>query len=114
MQDIILPIGKISENLRAALSAKGYSQNQLAEYANVSYVTISRYMKGGRIPGTEELFRMAQVLDVTMEYLLTGRQNIDSIWKTRAEEAERKLKHFKSMVVKLGDITHELTRMVSE
>lgn len=107
-------MGKISPNLRAALSAKGYSQNQLAEYVNVSYVTISRYMTDTRMPGTEELFRIAKILDVSMEYLLTGQKDPETEWKRRAEEAERKLTKFRSVIGKLGDITHELSDMVAE
>ena len=114
MQEDFLTLGKISENIRAALLAKGINQNQLADAASVSNVTISRYMSGNRTPGTEELYRMARVLDVSMEYLLTGQQNRDTEWKTRALSAEKKLSEMKALVGKLGDITKDLTAIVSE
>lgn len=114
MQEEFLTFGKISENIRAALLAKGINQNQLAEAASVSNVTISRYMSGNRTPGTEELFRMARVLDVSMEYLLTGQQSPETEWQKRALAAEKKLSEMKSIVAKLGDLTKDLTTIVSE
>lgn len=114
MQENFLTFGKISENIRAALLAKGINQNQLAEAASVSNVTISRYMSGARTPGTEELYRMAKVLGVSMEYLLTGRQDPETEWQVRAQNAEKKLAEMKNLVAKLGSLTKDLTSLVTE
>lgn len=114
MQEEFLTFGKISENIRAALLAKGINQNQLADAASVSNVTISRYMSGVRTPGTEELYRMAQVLGVTMEYLLTGQKNPETEWQHRALAAEKKLSEMKALVAKLGDLTKDLTGIINQ
>lgn len=114
MQEKNQPFGKISENIRAALSTKGLNQNQLADAANVSYVTISRYMSGARVPGTEELYRMAQILDVSMEYLLTGRKDPDSIWKARALAAEQKLCDLRGILPLYAEINGKFTELNSK
>lgn len=106
--------GKISENLRVSLLAKGLNQNQLADLAEISHVSISRYMTTDRVPGTEELYRMAKALDVSMEFLLTGKKDPDSEWKARAIKAEKKLASLKSIVGKLGDVTKDLTTLLND
>lgn len=109
MQDKILQNGKIPANLKAAILAKGYNQNRLAEEAKISYVTISRYMSGERIPGTMELYRMAQALDTSMEMILTGEQKkADSIWKERAERAEKKLAQLQKLVTRYARVHSDL------
>ena len=109
MQDKILQGGKIPANLKAAILAKGYNQNRLAEEAKISYVTISRYMSGERIPGTMELYRMAQALDTSMEMILTGEQKeADSIWKERAERAEKKLAQLQKLVTRYARVHSDL------
>lgn len=114
MQEKNQPFGKISENIRLALSTKGLNQNQLAELANISYVTVSRYMSGARIPGTEELYRMAQALDVSMEFLLTGQKDTDSVWKTRALAAEQKLTDLREILPLYAEINGKFTELNSK
>lgn len=108
------PFGKVSENIRAVLATKGLNQNQLADAANISYVTVSRYMSGARTPGTEELYRMAQILDVSMEYLLTGRKAPDTIWKTRALAAEQKLTELRDLLPLYAEINERFTELNSK
>lgn len=114
MQEKNNPFGKISENIRAALATKGLNQNQLADAANISYVTVSRYMSGARTPGTEELYRMAQVLDVSMECLLTGRKDPDTIWKNRAHTAEQKLAELRALLPLYSEINEKFTELNSK
>lgn len=115
MQEKNVLFGKISENIRAACQRVGFNQNQLAQAANISHVTVSRYMSDARVPGTEELYRMAHVLGVSMEYLLTGEETgLADVWQKRALEAERKMTMMKNLVGKLGDLTKDLTTIVSE
>lgn len=111
MQEENQPFGKVSENIRAALATKGLNQNQLADAANISYVTVSRYMSGARTPGTEELYRMAQILDVSMEYLLTGRKDPDTIWKPRALVAEQKLAELRDLLPLYAEINERFTEL---
>lgn len=117
MQDKFLPIGKISSNLKSAILAKGYSQNELAALANISHVTVSRYMSDTRMPGTEELYRMAKILGVSMEFLLTGEESSASgasDWQKRALNAERKLAQMQEVLPLLGEVNAKLTKIAAE
>lgn len=71
-------------------------------------------MTGDRIPGTEELYRMAKILDVSMEFLLTGQKDNVTEWQKRAQAAEAKLEKYKSVTAKFSDLTQELTRLAAE
>lgn len=117
MQGDFLPVGKISSNLKTAILAKGYSQNELAALANISHVTVSRYMSDTRTPGTEELYRMAKVLGVSMEFLLTGVESSStssSSWQNRALIAERKLSQMQEVLPLLGEVNAKLTKIAAE
>ena len=54
------------------LKAKDMTQKELAYTIGVSEVTISRYVNNARKPRTMVLYKMAEVLGVSAEYLLTG------------------------------------------
>ena len=56
-----------------ALNRCGVSQRQLADATGMTEVTISRYVKGKRIPSAEILGRIADALGVTTDYLITGK-----------------------------------------
>lgn len=45
---------------------------ELAEAASVNYVRMRNQRSDNRIPGAEDLYGLAQALNVSMEYLLTG------------------------------------------
>ena len=52
---------------------KGFSQTELACKIHVSASTIGMYEQGRREPSLEKIVLLAQVLEVTADYLLTGR-----------------------------------------
>lgn len=54
------------------LKAKDMTQKELAYTIGVSEVSISRYVNNGRKPRAIVLYKMAEVLGVSAEYLLTG------------------------------------------
>lgn len=54
------------------LGQKGMRQTDLAFEAGLSEVTVSRYIRGERTPGAEELLRIAEALNVSTDFLLTG------------------------------------------
>lgn len=63
---------QFGKNLAKALAEKGLTQAALAVEAGVSQGAISRYLNGKASPKAEELQRIAAVLLVPMEWLLTG------------------------------------------
>lgn len=76
-----------SERLRKARIARGYTQAQLAEIAGINVKTISRwevYEKDISNPKesvntlrASHVFKIAQALDVTPEYLIEGEDNMN-------------------------------------
>lgn len=74
-------------------------KSQLADLANVTPTAIGNYCNG-RVPKSDELYRIATVFGVSMEELLTGQPGprggaADSVWKLKAEHAEQKLSAIK-------------------
>ena len=60
----------IGDRLRKARSAKGFTQEQLAEAVGVQPETISRYERGTIPLSLTQLFEVATALDVGVEALL--------------------------------------------
>ena len=64
---------QIADRIINAMNRNGISQRQLADATGMTEVSISRYVKGKRIPSAEILGRIADVLGVTTDYLITGK-----------------------------------------
>ena len=95
---------KFPTQLSAAMKAAGYSQLALANATGIKQSAISTYCKGKGLPNVESLYLLAQQLNVSMEYLLTGEdnQNSDNLqredMKEQARELEEKLQAMKKVV----------------
>ena len=61
--------------LRELRNSKGISQLKLAMALNTTQNTISRYETGEREPGIEELIRLADYFQVSVDYLLERTDN---------------------------------------
>ena len=57
-------------NLRKIRKEKGISQLKLALDLNTNQNTISRYETGEREPGINELIKLADYFDVSIDYLV--------------------------------------------
>lgn len=66
--------------LKEIRKSKGISQLKLAMDLNMSQNTISRYETGEREPGINELIKIADYFNVSIDYLL-GRTKNPSIQK---------------------------------
>jgi len=61
------------ENLREALDYSGLEQKELAHRANIKLRSIENYLReNGSLPIADKAVQIAQVLGVTVEYLVTG------------------------------------------
>jgi len=73
-------LSKFAERLKKAREKAGYSQKNLAEKADVGYSTLCRYEQETRdnvFPRPLNLLHLAQVLDVTPEFLLEGKDDMN-------------------------------------
>ena len=62
------------KRLKEARERKGITQAALAKAASIGESTVSFYESGKREPNYETLIKLANILDTTPNYLLTGRQ----------------------------------------
>ena len=62
------------ENLREAIDFSGLEQKELAFKANISLRNIENYLReNSSMPVADKAVKIAQVLGVTVEYLVTGK-----------------------------------------
>ena len=61
------------DNLKEAINFLGLEQKELAHKANISLRNIENYLReNASIPSADKAVQIAQVLGVTVEYLVTG------------------------------------------
>jgi transcriptional regulator with XRE-family HTH domain len=66
------------ERLEILLKEKGISQKSLAEYIGIRNPSISEWKKEGTIPRADIAIKMAEYLNVSVEYLITGTESDNS------------------------------------
>ena len=65
------------DNLREALDFLNIEQKELAAKTGISLKTIENYVKkDSSIPSADKAVSIAQALGVTVEYLITGKENL--------------------------------------
>lgn len=69
-------IGKRIHDRRRQL---GYTQEQLADMMNVSIQMVSNLERGNKAIRIDNLINLSQILDVSTDYILTGKQTADDI-----------------------------------
>ena len=67
---------EIGTRLQKLLYEKHMSQRELSEIIGVTDVTVSRYVRGERVPKADVAARIAQALGTTTDYIL-GRDTSD-------------------------------------
>ena len=63
-----------SERLDALIKERKTTQKALAEYAGVRYSSISDWKKDGSFPRADIAVKMAEYLNTSVEYLITGKE----------------------------------------
>ena len=94
--------------LKELRKQKGWTQKELAAKLDIRFGQLNKYECGLNAPPMEKLIQMAEVLDVTVDYLLTGDNPSDKpIHNTRLMERFRILQGFEKedqeTVIKLID-----------
>ena len=85
-----------SDRFKKLMDESGLTQTAAAKIFGVSQGAIFDYREGRSEPKSWPLIRMAKYFGVTVEWLMTGEDNIKDdtamqMWKDRALDAERKL-----------------------
>ncbi len=68
---------ELGKRIQSLMSSLGLSQKQLAELANVTEVSMSRYISGDRDPSIDTLANIATALHTTTDFLLGNEQETD-------------------------------------
>lgn len=64
----------MGRRIAALRKTKNMSQTQLAAYLRVSASTIGMYEQGRRMPDIQTLVQLAQLFEVSLDYLITGKE----------------------------------------
>lgn len=63
-----------AKRLRVAFAEKGVSQKDVAKALGISQPALSKYLAGKNLPTIDKAAQLAELLDVDLFYLITGRQ----------------------------------------
>ena len=63
---------KVGEQIAVLRRANGLTQNELGERLGVSFQSVSKWERGETLPDTAILLDLAQVLQTTVDQLLSG------------------------------------------
>ncbi|MCL2127620.1 MAG: helix-turn-helix domain-containing protein [Treponema sp.] len=87
-----------SENLRDAIDYNGLEQKELAYKTKISLRGIENYLrKNGSIPSADKAVQIAQVLGVTVEYLVTGKNLPAGAVSPEASEVQKLINCIKKL-----------------
>lgn len=78
-------IGKRIQNRR---KQQGYTQEQLAEMMNVSIQMVSNLERGNKAIRIDNLVNLSQILDISTDYILTGKETKEDIEALTARIAQ--------------------------
>ena len=86
------------ENLREAIDYSGLEQKELAHKANISLRNIDNYLReNASIPAADKAVRIAQALDVTVEYLVTGNSSPEKNYNFIEPEIRQLIRSIKNL-----------------
>ena len=93
---IEIDLTSIGKRIQSKRKQQGYTQEQLAEMMNVSIQMISNLERGNKAIRIDNLINLSQILDVSTDYILTGKETTNDIQALTARiaqlpEKERKM-----------------------
>ena len=67
---------------------QGITQEQLADMMNVSIQMVSNLERGNKAIRIDNLINLSQILDISTDYILTGKETVDDIGALTARIAQ--------------------------
>ena len=80
-----------SERLLEELNYVGYSQADLARFLRVRQSTVQTWIQRGSIPAADTALKIADFLNVSLEYLVTGKKDESKKSKIELSDFEKNL-----------------------
>ena len=100
------------ENLKAELSYSGMLVKELAAQSGLKKHTIDNYLSvRGRMPSADAAVRIARVLGVTVEYLITGYETAETKDSSRFSP---EIRHIARTVEKLKPDNQKIVQLLVE
>jgi transcriptional regulator with XRE-family HTH domain len=65
----------LSERLKTSRENKNFKQNKIAELLDIHNSTLAKYESGDREPDSNTLIRLADLYEVSLEWLITGKSS---------------------------------------
>ena len=78
----------IGKRIQIRRKQQGYTQEQLAEKMNVSIQMVSNLERGNKAIRIDNLINLSQILDISTDYILTGKETTDDIQALTARIAQ--------------------------
>lgn len=72
-------LGEIGKRIQNRRKQQGYTQEQLADLMNVSIQMISNLERGIKAIRIDNLINLSAILDISTDYILTGKETADDI-----------------------------------
>ncbi len=69
----------IGRRIQRRRKQQGYTQEQLAEMMNVSIQMVSNLERGNKAIRIDNLINLSQILDISTDYILTGKETADDM-----------------------------------
>ncbi|EHZ8212011.1 helix-turn-helix transcriptional regulator [Escherichia coli] len=95
----------IKERLREAMDAKGLTIKALSDLSKIPYRSLQNYLRGEREPNAEALVALSTHLNISIDWLLTGKG--EAVGGEKAQPANQE-QHFNQSDLKLLELLNQL------
>ncbi|MCR1319915.1 helix-turn-helix domain-containing protein [Enterobacter soli] len=95
----------IKERLREAMDAKGLTIKALSDLSKIPYRSLQNYLRGEREPNAEALVALSTHLNISIDWLLTGKGEAVGVEKEQPANQEQ---HFNQSDLKLLELLNQL------
>ena len=95
----------IKERLREAMDAKGLTIKALSDLSKIPYRSLQNYLRGEREPNAEALVALSTHLNISIDWLLTGKGQAVGVEK---EQPANQGQHFNQSDLKLLELLNQL------
>ena len=97
----------IGKRIQLRRKQQGYTQEQLAEMMNVSIQMVSNLERGNKAIRIDNLIHLSQILDISTDYILTGKETTEDIQSLTARIAQLPEKERKMIEVLVEFCSHD-------
>ncbi|WP_144561619.1 helix-turn-helix domain-containing protein [Bacillus mycoides] len=97
----------LNERLKACREKKGYTQTFISEKLDVNKATLSSYESGRRKPDYEILTKLADIYEVSVDYLL-GRSIHHKLTTEETEGIQKETNEWMKLINQLSEDNKEL------